>query len=273
MSKAVNSERPFALLDADFIIKATIAQKDEKNHLLDWILSNLQYQFVCHEMAMEEISKHDNLGVVFWFNKAIKSGNVRIFTDLDIINKLYDFMGPAGIDMYKSFLKTSCDSMSSTFYKEFYSLIENSSLTDEIGSFVDILKQCDVAIGSGKSLGERKAMVLLQYLQFFYPDKVYLFCSDDRKARAGLYSITSVPCKSLMSVFWDMKMQGIDKTESYKYFYPYEQFMTQHGKTTGNIRVLVASSNDQIAIPCKQIFDEIFEDRFLSLKTGFLKYR
>ncbi len=222
---------------------------------------------------MQEISKHDNVKAVPWINKAIKDGKVTLFTDKDIVTKLHDFMGVSGIQTYKSFLKVSCDSMSSTFYQEFYSLVESFNPVDGVDSFISTLQQCDTVVGSGNSLGERKAMVLLLWLQFFHPEKVYLFCSDDRRARTGLYSVTSVPCKSLMSVFWDMKMQGINKSDSYKYFYPYEQYMTQGGKTGGNIRVFAATSNEPKSIPCKQIFDEIFDDKYISLKTGFLKYR
>lgn len=52
-------KKEFALLDADFIIKAIISRKAEDNCLLDYLASNTKYQLVCHEMALKEISIHD----------------------------------------------------------------------------------------------------------------------------------------------------------------------------------------------------------------------
>lgn len=269
----MDSDKIFALLDADFIIKTMIAQKDTCNRLLDWLVSNSHYQFVCHDMAMQEISKHDNCGAVPWLSNAVGDGRVILYTDQDIVTELYSFIGAAGIQMYKDFLKISCESMSATFYTQYYSIVDAFDPEGGVTAFMNVLQQCDAAVGSSNSLGERKAMILLQWLLYFHPNKVYMFCSDDRKARAGLYAVTSVPCKSVMTIFWDMKKQGVNKNESYQYFYPLEQFMTQYGKTTGNIRVLEAKSNNQIAIPCKQIFDEIFDGKYNSLKTGFLRYK
>lgn len=266
-------EKIYALLDADFIIKTMIAQKDSANHLLDWLVSDCRYQFVCHEMAVQEVSKHDMCGAVPWIKRAIADGRVKEYTDQMILTELYEFIGTSGIQMYKDFLRVSCDSMSADFYTKYYASVDGFDISNGIEAFLDELHQCDIAVGPSQSLGERKAMILLQWLQYFHPDKVYLFCSDDRKARAGLYSVTSVPCKSVMTVFWDMKKQGVDKSETYQYFYPLEQFLTQGGKTAGNIRVLSLGANNQISVPCKQIFDEIFEGKYDSLKTGFLRYK
>lgn len=266
-------EKIYALLDADFIIKTMIAQKDTTHSLLDWIVSDSHYQLVCHEMAVREISKHDMCGAVPWIKKAIADGKVKQYTDQLILTELCEFMGSSGIQMYKSFLRASCDSMSTDFYAKYYTPIDKFDILHGVEAFLDELYRCDIGVGSSQSLGERKAMIMLQWLQYFHPDKVYLFCSDDRKARASLYSITSVPCKAVMTVFWDMKKQGIDKTESYQYFYPLEQFLTRGGKTAGNIRVLASDTNNHISVPCKQVFDEIFEDKYDSLKTGFLKYK
>lgn len=194
-------------------------------------------------------------------------------TGIYIVLALCDFMGASGMDWYKDFLKNSCDSMSARYYSQHYSSLDAFAVEDGIDSFLEVLRQIDMTVGAGESLGERKAMVLLQWLLLFHPDKVYVFCSDDRKARSGLYAVTSIPAKSIMTLFWDMKRSGVSKAEAYRYFYPYERFMTQDVRVTGNIRVIDALSDNQIATPCRQIFDEIFENKFDSLLTGFLKYK
>lgn len=258
----MRKKNPYALLDADFIIKAVVAKKDEQNNLLDWLAVNSGYQFVCHEMAYQEIAKHDGCGAVLWLDKAISNNKVKPYTDKDIVTSLCDFMGNTGVQIYKDYLKISSDSMSATFYEQYYSFLDEFDIEGGAESFLKALHQCDEQVGSAESLGERKAMILLQWLLYFHPDEVYLFLSDDRKARTGLYAVTSVPSKSIMTVFWDMRRCGVDKAEAYTYFYPYERYMTQSSVTSGNIRVIDALTNNQISIPCKQIFDEIFEDRY-----------
>jgi len=198
----MDSEKIFALLDADFIIKTMIAQKNEKDRLIDWLFLNSRDQFVCHEMAMQEISKHDKCGAVPWLSNAVSEGRVILYTDLKLVTELHNYIGSAGIQMYKDFLKISCDSMSATFYTQHYSMVDAFDPAEGITAFLNVLHQCDVTVGSSNSLGEKKAMILLQWLQFFYPNKVYL-----------------------------------------------------------------------LSIPCKQIFDEIYDDKFDSLMTGFLRYK
>lgn len=269
----MKEEKTYALLDADFIIKAVIAKKDDDNHLLDWLVADSQHRLVCHEMALREVSKHDVSGSASWLKKTINSNKVELYSDRDIVSGLCSFMGNAGMELYKDYLKICCDAMTACYYSQHYSSLEAFSIGNGIDSFMQILRQNDLSVGAGESLGERKAMVLLQYLLFFHPNKVYVFCSDDRKARSGLYAVTSIPSKSIMTVFWDMRRRGVAKDEAYRYFYPYECFMTQNGRVAGNIRVIDALSDNQISISCRQIFDEIFEDKYDSLQTGLLKYK
>lgn len=266
-------KKEFALLDADFIIKAIISRKAEDNCLLDYLASNTKYQLVCHEMALKEVSIHDYYGASDWLNRAIKTGIVKQFTDKDIICELYDLCNVAGIEIYKQFLEESCNSMDSSFYDTYYPDVRDFDLSQGVDDFLNTLKRHDSLVGSSKSLGERKAMVLLQYLMFINPQRVYFFCSDDRGARRALYSITQVPCKSIMTLFLDMKKQGTSKETANEYFMPFKNFLTKNGTTSGNIRVYGAKSYEEISVPCQQIFDEIYDDRFDSIMTGFLKYK
>ncbi|MBQ0071795.1 MAG: hypothetical protein KBS81_08100 [Spirochaetales bacterium] len=143
--------------------------------------------------------------------------------------------------------------MNSSFYDTYYSDVRDFDLSRGVEEFLNILKRCDSSVGSSKSLGERKAMVLLQFLMFLNPGRVYLFCSDDRGARRALYSITKVPCKSIMTLFLDMKNQGVSKEIANEYFMPFKMFLTMGGKTSGNIRVYNAKGYEEISVPCQQI--------------------
>ena len=87
-------KKEFALLDADFIIKAIISREAEDNCLLDYLASNTKYQLVCHEMALKEVSIHDYYGASDGLNRAIKTGIIKQFTDKDIICELYDLSAP-----------------------------------------------------------------------------------------------------------------------------------------------------------------------------------
>lgn len=269
----MTKEKEYALLDADFIIKANISRKAEDNRLLDWLALDTRYQLVCHEMALAEVSVHDNCGASSWLKEAIASGIVKQFTDKNIICELYGMYNVAGIELYRQFLEESCNSMNSSFYDTYYTDVRDFDLSQSVENFLNILKKCDLSVGSSKSLGERKAMVLLQFLMLLNPGRVYLFCSDDRGARRALYSITNVPCKSIMTLFLDMKKQGIAKETANEYFMPFKTFLTMGSKTSGNIRVYNAKGYEEISVPCQQIFDEIYEDKFDSIMTGFLKYK
>lgn len=76
-----------------------------------------------------------------------------------------------------------------------------------------------------------------------------------------------------MTLFLDMKKQGVSKEIANEYFMPFKMFLTMDGKTSGNIRVYNAKGYEEISVPCQQIFDEIYDDRFDSIMTGFLKYK
>lgn len=269
----MTNDREYALLDADFIIKANISRKDADNCLLEWFSVDSLYQFVCHEKALDEVSVHDNCGASSWLENAISTGKVKQYTDKDIVDELCDFYGVAGIEYYKKFLEDSCNSMSSSFYETYYRDVKNFDSSCGVDGFLKVLSACDQSIGRSKNLGERKAMVLSQFLMLFNPGKVYLFCSDDRGARRAFYGVTKIPCKSIMTLFFDMNKQGITKDVANEYFNPLKDFITESGKLPGNIRVYKSSGKEEESLPCQQIFDDIFEGKFESLMTGFLKYK
>ena len=227
----------YALLDTDFIIKTIIAKKDDNQHLLDLLLNNNSFTYVCHEITLKELSIHDTCGAFSWLEKAIFDNKIKIFSDKDIIEILCLNFGDAGIYFYKKFLKESCDTISPNAYLNYYREIENFDIKYGKINFLITLLDCDKKVGKKNNLGEEKIVILLQVLRYFYPNKVYMFCSDDRKARTGMLSISNIPCKSVMSIFWDMHKNGFSKDDAFKYFLPLKKYLTKDGQTLGNIRV------------------------------------
>ena len=80
--------------------------------------------------------------------------------------------------------------------------------TPDISCFIDVLKSCEAAIGHQQSYGEMKAFILLKSISLIYNTQPFVFCSDDRGARAGFANIAQIPCISILSVFLKMKIQG-----------------------------------------------------------------
>lgn len=265
--------RKYALLDADFVIKTIISRKEDGCHLLDLLVADDSFSYVCHEITASEISVHDECGASVWLKRAVDEGRIRMFSDDDILRLLCSSYGISGMEFYRDYLRTACDAMSTGLYSTHYGRIEEYDPVNGSALFLRLLQKCDNSAGHGRSLGESKVMVLLQTLRHFHPGRVYLFCSDDRRARAGMFSIARIPCKSVISIYWDLYADGVSKEEACEYFRHLKNYITRNGADSGNIRVYSRTGNDQLRLPCQQVFDEIFEGRFDSLQSGMLKYR
>lgn len=51
--------KKYALLDTDFIYKAHLARNSESNTLAELILNFEDYDFFCHEVIKEELTRHE----------------------------------------------------------------------------------------------------------------------------------------------------------------------------------------------------------------------
>lgn len=240
--------------------------------MLDLLLENDDYTYICHEITINEVSVHDECGASAWLNKMIANRRIIKYTDSDVIRLLTDFYGDSSIEVFKESLKESCDVISFDYYLNNYQSLQTYKRSDDIDLFLSLLNKCDKKVGNNNNLGEIKVMVLLKTMQLFYPNNVYVFCSDDRRARIGMYSITQIACKSLMTVFWEMHKDAYPKEEAQEFFIPIKNYLTKNGTNSGNIRVFNSKRDEQLRIPCQKVFDDIFDDKLDALIDGMLRY-
>ena len=65
----------------------------------------------------------------------------------------------------------------------------------------------------------KKTYVLIQMMEMLYSNRVYIFCSDDFKARQSIASLeTPVHCISILGVFYKLRKMGKKKSEMQEYY-------------------------------------------------------
>ena len=72
-----------------------------------------------------------------------------------------------------------------------------------IDYFMIEIANCDMTVGYGNNLGEIKTYLMQQVLQNQDHIQLYVFCSDDKGARAGISGTTGIPCISAISSFYE----------------------------------------------------------------------
>ena len=183
---------------------------------------------------------------------------------------LTDLYFKAGLYQYTAFLKTACDAFDNSYFNNHYAELNELNC-------VQIAEQqyLQAWIGEGNNLGEIKEYVLLQWLNTLNEEPVFYFCSDDKDARNGVLAVdgATIQCVSLVSVYQRLKNERVFTKENGK---PYVDAALHYfsGYHQVSIRVIEASKvGRHLRIPCEQVFREIFDDRFIELPNGFLKYR
>ncbi len=260
----------YAILDTDFVSKANIIRTDNGDILADRVLSFPCYAFACHEKMVDELSDNGTYPAQEWLNDKILSGAIQKYTDEDILDILYKEIGELCFFRYLSFLKMSCDAFRAGYFEDKYSnlisLTEGEFTKQE---FLNVLSQCDEAIGKHMSLGEKKACVLLLTLKFLMGDCVLLFCSDDFSARQGVSNALEIPCCSILAVFMKLKSMGVSKEEAGTYYNSLYEFYHLKGQT--HLKVLEFNGTyRRIKMEIMDIFDAMYSDSFLLWKNGDL---
>ena len=261
-----------ALLDADFISNTHVSQS-ETDHLIDKVLLLPGYDFYCHQQIVDELNRRTPAPLQ-WLQDKIQSHEIQCYTDEMILNELVPYYGDSCCNRYAQFLKEACTAFGSNLFSNYYGSLEQLDYTSISKSeFLDELKAADNAVGNQNSLGEIKTYVLLQTLDFLHGENIYLFCSDDQKARVGIVQFDNVRCISVLSAFLMLKNSLVLTKELAE---PYRNSWLAHcaSHNVAIFRVLDASATRRFCkVPCAQVLDDIYDDKFLILGDGNLKYK
>lgn len=98
-----------------------------------------------------------------------------------------------------------------------------------------------------------------------------MFCSDDSGASKGFTSFGDIKCLSVLSAFAFLKDIGFAKSDLEQYFTSYESLCNSTHQV--NFRVWNSDLKEMIRIPCRQVFEDIFDDNYEVLQTGDLKLK
>ena len=70
-----------ALLDTDFLYKTHLARNKDHHTLADFVLDFEDYDFFCHEMIREELTRHQiQPDPNPWLEDKIREGRIKIFS-------------------------------------------------------------------------------------------------------------------------------------------------------------------------------------------------
>lgn len=263
----------YALLDTDFISKTHFIQGDTGKSLSDLVVEMPGYRFFCHDQIIKELSRH-NQQAIDWLQYKIGEQKIKCYTDEEILNELVKIRGDFACGTYTLMLKDACDAFSKSYFREHYQAIENFDVVNSSKQdYLAVLQKADDEVGKHNSLGEIKSYILLQLLFLLKGEQVYVFCSDDKAARNGAISFNNVRCISALSAFLRLKKEtSWTLAAAEPYINSYVQFCQEHNQQT--FKVMEASAVPRIQkVPCKQALEEIFQDRFIELQNGFLKYK
>lgn len=265
----------YALLDTDFISKLHITRKDDKNRMIERIMELPGFCFCVHEQITIEIERHNSTASV-WLAEHIENGCIYKFSDEKLLALLKCQFGILGYHLYLNMLQNSCEIFSKGFYKKYYSVLDamlNDTVSEAVEeSFLQKLSECDETVGIDNNLGEIKTYTMSQILEKAGIGKIYVFCSDDRKARAGIAANTPMNCVSAISAFYlTRKYLDMEKEEAKLYF---DSWMYLHRERQTEFKLYNNKPGKQlIKMDGYKILDGIYNDTLGLYKDGYLKQK
>ena len=251
-----------ALLDTDFLFKAHVSHDGDSHVLADKILEFEGYHFYYHEKILEELSSPGfSPDPVPWLSRQTESGKIICYTDSRIIDLLASVYGEKAVPYYVELFEKSCNAFEIGFFQEYYSELRLLPGIVSKNEFLEALTECDGRIPNKSSMGEKKSFVLIQTMQLIYPGKVVVFCSDDGRARRNIAAISDeVRCLSILSVFYKMMREGIDKETARPYFDSLCDFYKSNNQTS--MKVWTANTSEKINVDVDKIFEDVFFWKF-----------
>lgn len=266
----MESDKKYALLDTDFLYKAHLARNNVSHTLADLVITFDDYKFFCHEMIREELTRRE----IYpdpnpWLEEKIKDGRIELYTDQDIIDELRKAYGMLATYAYLTYLRISCNTFNTGFFERYYGVLEEMENLIDAGKFLKALQKCDDSIPHKSGLGEKKSFVLIQMLEFLYDKDVYVFCSDDFKARQSIAGLPNpINCISILGVFYKLMKLGHGKLEMQEYYFHLSDFL----KNQTEYKVWSKSGYQRVGVPIEQLFDEMYAGKFQLLRNGDLQY-
>ena len=266
----MEKDKKYALLDTDFLYKSHLARNAANHTLAELVINFCDYKFFCHEMIKEELTRHEiSPDPNPWIEEKIKAGRIKLYSDRDIVNELSKIYGEAATLTYISLLQISCDTFNAGFFEKYYGTLEYTEKVIDIDCFLTALKACDDKIPHQNGMGEKKTYVLVQMMEILYNKQVYVFCSDDFKARQSIASLTKpINCISILGVFYKLMKMGHNKTEMQEYYNRLSGFLRNQTEYS----VWSLSGHQRIRVPIMQVLDDIYAGKFQLLKNGDLQY-
>lgn len=158
----MEKNKKYALLDTDFIYKCHLARNFKEDTLAELVLDFEEYEFFCHEMIKEELSRKEiDPNPNPWLELKVQTGKIRLYSDQDIVNKLSKIYGELATLMYVDLLRNSCDTFDKGFFSRYYSALEYAENITDLDYFLTVLKACDAKVPPQNGLGEKKTYVLI----------------------------------------------------------------------------------------------------------------
>lgn len=261
-----------ALLDTDFISKLYITKANDSDRLIFRILSIPGFQFICHEQTKIELGRYNQ-----WATKWLKEDSgVTIYTDRRLTELLISSYGDAAYGIYVEKLKNSCDIFSSTFFETYYKsleqYIEDAWGSYDLDQFIPLIEGCDLVIGEDNNLGEIKLYTTAQILSQLGESHLYVFCSDDRKARYSMSTNASVECVSALSAFYlAKKYLKLDKSDAKVFFDSWMAYHRLHKQE--HFQIYSQSGHQRPKILGEDIFEMLYNEQLYLMKDGLLRIR
>lgn len=259
-----------ALLDTDFISKLYITSASDSDRLIYRLLNITDFHFLCHRQTVVELSRH-NQQASEWLEK---TSNIMVYTDLALIRLMVNTFGSAAYGTYVNILHRSCDIFSQAFFDTYYTSLEqyvtNAWSNYSLDDFVSLINACDAVIGQDNNLGEIKLYTMAQILECSGTEELYIFCSDDRKARYALSAQTDMDCVSALASFYlAKKYLNMKKEDAQIFFDSWMQFHKERNQEY--FQVYTINGHQLEKIPGQDIFDMLYNNELYLMKDGFFR--
>lgn len=259
-----------ALLDTDFISKLYITKASDSDRLIYRILSIEDFHFVCHQQTSIELSRHNN-SASKWL---AETARVDIYSDRDLIQLMLGIFGVSAYGSYVNMLHRSCDIFSQEFFATYYTSLEEYITVAwghyDLNEFVALIEACDTIIGKDNNLGEIKLYTTAQILEHIGTEELYIFCSDDRKARHVLSDQTDTDCVSALASFYlAKKYLSMEKCDAQVFFDSWMQFHKERKQE--RFQVYTASGHQLEKVLGQDVLDMLYDDKLYLMKDGFFR--